>query len=163
MFDQLFRYPGVVRRHRDGPLAHERATYLASLATRGSAPGTLLKYARYCLAIAHVVQPTPRDRSFSTSEIDILARQWAAGRVQHRRAAAPRWPHQHFRAIATEFLKWLGRWTPPLKASRPYAREVEDFVTTEQRDRLRSPSTCHIYRWQIERFLTYLMQTNREL
>ena len=34
MFDQMFRYPGVVRRHRDGPLAHERATYLASLATR---------------------------------------------------------------------------------------------------------------------------------
>ena len=87
MFDQLFRYPGVVRRHRDGPLAHERATYLASLATRGIAPETLLKYARYCLAVAHVVQPTPRDRSFTTSEIDLLASQWAAGRVQHRRAA----------------------------------------------------------------------------
>jgi hypothetical protein len=43
MFDQLFRYPGVLRRHRDGPFAHERATYLASLATRRSAPGTLLK------------------------------------------------------------------------------------------------------------------------
>jgi integrase/recombinase XerD len=163
MFDQLFRYPGVIRRHRDGPLAHERATYLASLATRGSAPGTLLKYARYCLAVAHVVQPTPRDRSFTTSEIDVLATQWAAGRVQHRWAAAPRWPHQHFHAIATEFLKWLGRWTPPPTVARPYAREVEDFVTTEQRDRLRSPSTCRIYRWQIERFLSYLTQTNREL
>ena len=55
MFDQLFRYPGVVRRHRDGPLAHERATYLASLAARGIAAETLLKYARFCLAVAHVV------------------------------------------------------------------------------------------------------------
>ncbi len=163
MFDQLFRYPGVVRRHRDGPLAHERATYLASLATRGSAPGTLLKCARYCLAVAHLVQPTPRDRSFTTSEIDLLAGQWAAGRVQHRRAATPHWPHQHFRAIATEFLKSLGRWTPPPPASRPYAREVEDFVTAEQRDRLHSPSTCRIRRWQIERFLSYLTQTNGEL
>src|SRR2546427_34225 len=42
MFDQLFRYPAVVRRHRDGPLAHERATYLVGLANRGSATGTLL-------------------------------------------------------------------------------------------------------------------------
>jgi len=163
MFDQLFRYPGVVRRHRDGPLAHERTTYLASLATRGSAPGTLLKCARYCLAVAHVVQPTPRDRSFTTSEVDLLASQWAAGRVQHRRAATPHWPHQQFRAIATEFLKSLGRWTLPPTASRPYAREVEDFVTAEQRDRLRSPSTCRICRWQIERFLSYLTQTNGEL
>ncbi len=162
MFDQLFRYPGVLRRHRDGPLAHERATYLASLAARGSAPGTLLRHARYCLAIAHVVQRTPRDRSFTTSEIDLLAGQWAADRVQHRRAAAPRWPHEHFRAIATEFLKLVGRWTPPPTATRPYAREVDDFLTAE-RDRLRSLSTCRNLRWQIERFLSYLTQTNREL
>ena len=82
MFDQLFRYPGVVRRHRDGPLADERATYLGSLATRGIAPETLLKYARFCLAVAHVVEVMPRGRSFTTCEIDRLAREWAVGRVQ---------------------------------------------------------------------------------
>jgi hypothetical protein len=162
MFDQLFRYPGVVRRHLDGPLAHERAAYLASLATRGIAHQTLLKYARYCLAVAHVVQPTPRDRVFTTAEIELLARTWAAGRVQHRRAAAPRWPQQHFRAIATEFLHWLGRWTPPPTAPRPHAREVDDFVAAE-RDRLRSPSTCRIRRWQTGRSLSYLTQTNGTL
>ena len=70
MFDQLFHYPGVVRRHRDGPLAFERVTYLTSLATRGIAPETLLKYARYCLAIAYAVEAMPRDRSFTGSEID---------------------------------------------------------------------------------------------
>jgi len=162
MFDHLFRYPGVVRRHRDGPFAHERATYLASLATRGIAPETLLQYARYCLAVAHVVQSTPRDRMFTTAEVEGLAKTWAADRVQHRRAAAPYWPHQHFRAIAVELLKWLGRWTPPPKALRPYAREVDDFVVAE-RDRLRSPSTCRIRQWQIERFLSYLTQTNGTL
>jgi integrase/recombinase XerD len=163
MFDQLFRYPGVVRRHRDGPLAHERATYLASLATRGIAPETLLKYARFCLAVAHVMQPMPCDRSFTTFEIDRLASEWAVGRVQQRRAAAPHWPHQQFRAIATEFLKALGRWTPSPTVARRYAREVEDFVTAEQRDRGRSLSTCRNRRWQIERFLSYLTQTNSEL
>ena len=164
MFDQLFRYPAVVRRHRDGPLAQERATYLASLADRGIGPETLLKYARYGLAIAHVVQATPRDRSFTTSEIDVLARTWATGRVEGRHAATPRWPHEHFRAIATEFLKALGRWTPPpAKTAHPYVREVDDFVTAEQRDRLHAPSTCRIRRWHVERFLSYLAQTNGAL
>ena len=50
MFDTLFRYPAVLRRHRDGPFATERAAYLAGLAARGHAPGTVLKCARYCLA-----------------------------------------------------------------------------------------------------------------
>jgi integrase/recombinase XerD len=163
MFDQLFQYPGVVRRHRDGPLASERVTYLTSLATRGIAPETLLKYARYCLAIAYALEAMPHDRSFTASEIDVLARTWAEDRVERRRAAAPRWPQEHFRAIATEFLKSVGRWTPPPRTIRPYAREVDDFVTAEQRERLRSVSTCHIRRWHVERFLSYLIQTHGEL
>lgn len=47
--------------------------------------------------------------------------------------------------------------------AHPYAGELEHFVTAEQRDRLRSPSTCRSRRWQIERFLSYLTQTNCEL
>ena len=113
MFDTLFRYPAVRRRHLDGPLVTERAAYLAGLAAREYAPGTLLKCARYCLAIAHQLHATPHDRSFTTSEIDVLAGAWAAGRVEARHAATPRWPQEHFRAIATEFLKSLSRWTPP--------------------------------------------------
>jgi integrase/recombinase XerD len=163
LFDQLFRYPAVVRRHHDGPLATERAAYLASLAAQGSAPGTVLKCARYCLAIAHVLQGMPHDQSFTTADIDVLAAVWAAGRVEDRYAAATQWPHQHFRAIATDFLKSLGRWTPAPVAARPYERQVDDFVTAEQQDRLRSASTCRNRRWHIERFLSYLAQRNCEL
>jgi site-specific recombinase XerD len=152
-----------VRRHHDGPLATERAAYLASLAAQGSAPGTLLKCARYCLAIAHVLQTVPQDRSFTTAEVDALADMWAAGRVAGRRAATLRWPHQHFRTIATGFLKSVGRWTPPPIPSHPYERQVDDFVTAEKEERLRSASTCRNRRWQIERFLSYLLQRNCEL
>jgi len=163
LFDQLFRYPATVRRHHDGPLATERAAYLASLAAQGSAPGTFLKCARYCLAIAQMLQTMPHDQSFTTADIDALAGIWAAGRVEGRHAVAPRWPHRHFRAIATGFLKSLGRWTPPPVASHPYQRQVDDFVTAAQQDQLRSASTCRIRRWQIERFLSYLVQRNCEL
>ena len=161
MVDQLFRYSAVVRRHRDGPFADERATYLAGLANRGSATETLRKYARYCLAIAHVVvQATPPNQSVTASAIDGLASDWAAARVHDRRAAAPRRTLCEFRAIATTFLKSLGRLTPPQTAC-PHARELEDFVA-EPRDQLRSSTTCHVRRWQIERFLSYLGQTNCE-
>jgi integrase/recombinase XerD len=163
MFDTLFRYPAVLRRHRDGPLATERAAYLAGLAARGHAPGTVLKCARYCLAIAHQLQTSPHDQSFTTADIDRLASVWAAGRVAGQHAAAPQWPHVHFRAIATDFLKTLGRWTPPPAVARLYEREVDDFVVTEQRDRLRSPCTCRNRRWHVERFLAYLTQTHGEL
>lgn len=165
MFDHLFRHPAALRRHREGPLAHERATYLTRLATQGSAFETLRRRAWCCLAIAQMVQASPPDRSFTTSGIDVLIREWSAGRVRHRRAAAPRrfQLHQQFRAIATEFLQSLGRWTPPPTWSRPYACEVEEFLATGQRDRLRSPATCRNHRWQIERFLSYLAQTTCEL
>ncbi len=43
MFETLFSYPAVLRRHRDGPLAAERAAYLEGLATQGTARGTLLR------------------------------------------------------------------------------------------------------------------------
>src|SRR5216684_5909256 len=91
MFDQLFRSPAVLRRHRDGPLAQERVAFLTRLAIQGSPTSTLLKCARYGLAIAHVLQARPPDQVFTTSEIDGLARAWAVDRVQHRRAVGPRW------------------------------------------------------------------------
>ena len=165
MFEQLFRHPAALRRHREGPLANERASYLASLASHGSAFETLRRRAPCCLAVAQIVDASPPDRVFTTSEIDALISAWGAGHVRCRRAAAPRESarYQQFRAIATEFLKSLGRWTPPAQTSRPYAREVDAFLASEERDRLRSPITCRNHRWQIERFLSYLTRTGCEL
>jgi hypothetical protein len=52
MFETLFTYPGVLRRHWEGPLAAERAAYLSELADRGMAHGTILCKSSYCLCIA---------------------------------------------------------------------------------------------------------------
>ena len=112
-----------------------------------------------------MVEASPPDRVFTTSGIDALITAWGAGHVRCRRATAPRESrrHQQIRAIATEFLKSVGRWTPPPTTSRSYAREVDAFLTSELRDHLRSPITCRNHRWQIERFLSYLTQTTCEL
>lgn len=165
MFAQLFRRPATLRRHREGPLAAERARYLTSLAAHGSAFETLRRRAPCCLAVAQMLEASPPGRVFTTSEVDALINAWGAGRVYHRRAMAPRASprHQQFRAVALEFLQSVGRWTPPSMPSRPYAREVEAFLASEERDRRRSPVTCRNHRWQIERLLSYLARIPCEL
>lgn len=164
MFDTLFRYGAVVRRHREGPLATERTAYLAHLAARGSPVGTLLHRARYCLAVAHALESLPPSRALTDAEITTLARSWAAGRVEGKRALTPRWPYENFRTAATEFLKAVGRWMPPHPAQPPFCqREVDDFVASQERDRLLSPVTCRHRRWHVERFLAYLQQRGCEL
>ena len=52
MFETLFTYPRVLRRHREGPLAEERAAYLSELAAQCVAPATLIKQAPCCLRVA---------------------------------------------------------------------------------------------------------------
>ena len=78
MFETLFTYPGVLRRHREGPLAAECAAYLSELADRGMAHGTILRQSSYCLCIALALQRWPPDRCFDEAEVELLAEEWAA-------------------------------------------------------------------------------------
>ena len=57
MFEMLFTYPGVLRRHREGPLAEERAACLDQCV----APATLIKQARCCLRVAVELAHWPPD------------------------------------------------------------------------------------------------------
>ena len=52
MFETLFTYPRVLRRHREAPLSEEPAAYLSELAAQSVAPATLIKQARCCLRVA---------------------------------------------------------------------------------------------------------------
>jgi hypothetical protein len=52
MFDKLFKYAGVLARHRDDPLSDARESYLSHRADEGTAPNTLLCAARKVLVIA---------------------------------------------------------------------------------------------------------------
>ena len=69
MFETLFTYSRVLRRHREGPLAEERAAYLAVLAAHSVAPATLLKQARCCLRVAVELERWPADHCFDIDEV----------------------------------------------------------------------------------------------
>ena len=69
MFETLFSYPRVLRRHREGPLAEERAAYLTELTARCVAPATLIKKARCCLRVAVELERWPADHCFDVAEV----------------------------------------------------------------------------------------------
>jgi hypothetical protein len=155
MFEKIFSYPGVLRRHREGPLASERLEYLKYLNDRGAALGTLLRQARYCLCVAREIQHWPRDHRFSDADLEAIAASWAAGRVAQRRAAAPRWPKEQFCSVACNFLDRLGRLAhDPDPPPGPYEAWVEDFIEVECQGRGLALATRQNRRWHIRQFLS---------
>lgn len=159
MFETLFKYPAVLRRHREGPLSLERATYLSGLEALGMARKTILRRASYCLCVAVELQRWPADRRFDEVEVDALARAWAAARVTSGRASSPRWPREYFRFAAMDLLRSLGRLRlAPSRAPGRYDRELTEFIATRREGPWRSEKTCQSARWQITKFLDHLEQ-----
>jgi len=164
MFEEIFSYPAVLRRHREGPLASERREYLQYLSDRGVASGTLLRQARYCLCIARELQRWPREHFFNAADLETIAAAWAAGRVAQRRATAPRWPQEQFHSVACSFLERLGRLAhkqgpPPSR----YDAWLEDFLEVECQGRGLALATRKSRHWHIRRFLFYLDQQGYSL
>ena len=160
MFEDLFSYPAVLRRHREGPLAQERATYLASIASRGLASETVLRKAREVLCIAQKMEKWPNNHGFTAEEIDTIASSWAATQVEQGKARAMRWPREHFRQVALEFLASVGRLVPrPVPPKIRDEDRLEDFIMHQRQERGSSIATCGNWRWQIRKFLQHLDQS----
>jgi site-specific recombinase XerD len=159
MFETLFTYPAVLARHRDGPLARERASYLEVLGAQGMAHETLLWRARYALCVAREIAGWRADHLFAERDIDEIAIAWATKRVAGGRAESRRWPEELFRFAATDFLRSIGRLAsaPPATPGR-YDREIEDFVAVQHEGRWPSEATCRAGRWQVGRFVMHLEQ-----
>ena len=153
MFETLFTYPRVLRRHLEGPLAEERAAYLTDLDARGVAPATLVKQARSCLRVAVELERWPAGHCFDDGEVREMASRYAA----RCRAASSRNAEGHFRATATDLLQRLGRLRPPRpRLPLRYEAMVRGFIA-EQRDRSwLSDATCRSARWQIATFLAHI-------
>jgi site-specific recombinase XerD len=159
MFETLFTYPGVLRRHREGPLAAERAAYLSHLVAQGAALGTLLRRASYCLCVAVELQRWPPNHRFDEDEVAQLAEAWAGQRAACGRASSPRWPKEHLRFATMDFLRSLERLrVAHAPAPGRYDAELTDFLRAQQDGRWLSEATCQSGRWQIARFLAYMEQ-----
>ena len=66
MFDQLFKRPHAVARHRNGPMLEERLAFLTHLAEQGYSRCTLQDSARDLLAIAQMLGVASRRQKIMT-------------------------------------------------------------------------------------------------
>lgn len=165
MFETLYSRPGVLRRHREAPLVTEREGYLKELAAQGLAHETLLRRARYVRCIAVELGREPPDQSFTLSEIRTLAWEWAVRRRGGKRPTRPRGAAENFRAVATDFLRSIGRLrsVPPAEGLREFDSILDEFVAVQREFGWQAEATCRAGRWQIQRFLAYLKQRSVDL
>jgi site-specific recombinase XerD len=128
------------------------------------ARGTVLRRSSYCLCVAVELQRWPPNHCFEEDEVEALAVSWAAGRCACGKASSPRWPTEHFRFAALDFLRSLGRLcaAPGPEAGR-YDAELAEFIASQGEGRWQSEATCRSARWHITRFFAYLEQCGMAL
>lgn len=165
MFEELYFHPGVIRRHREAPLAAEREAYLKQSAARGVSQNTLLRQARYVRCVAVELQAVSPGQSFTPSEVRIRARNWASRRSGGNQAPNPRGAMENFRCVATDFLRSLGslRSDQPAEDLGEFEARLDEFVSAQQERRWQSEATRQAGRWQIRRFLVYLKRRHLDL
>ncbi len=163
MFEKLFSYPAVLRRHRTGPFAAEREAFIDMLNAKGMAQGTLLRTARYCRCLSDGINSWPAEQCFDAGQIETLIALWATNQVVSGRASAPKWPVANARFVTTEFLRFIGRLcSPPSMPPGKYESLLVDLIAAKQ-DRWCSPATLNNVKWQINHFLVYMEKQKIEL
>lgn len=162
IFETLYSYPRVLRRHCEGPLAAERAAFIEALAARGVTRETQLRECRYCLCVAREIDRRPPGRLFDRNDVRTMAEDWAERRVAAGRAATLRWARDQFRATAFNFLRSLRRLKPTASAEGvdlgEFDAAIEEFVASRRERHWQSEVTCRSGRWHIRRFLSDLKQ-----
>jgi site-specific recombinase XerD len=154
MFASLFKYPAVVSRHREAPLASDRESYLVHRAKDGTSLATLRRIARELLVIVREMDLRPT--SISADAIESAAEHWARRQRRHGRAAKLRWSRQLFVQVAQDWLGFLGRLQEPVVEAACYASMIQDFTRFLRAERGLSAATIRNYSWYVEKFLGWL-------
>jgi hypothetical protein len=129
VFETLFKYPGVVARHRDGPCADLRERYLIHCAGQGLAQATLQHIANESLVIAGRLNLIG-DRQISIAEIETAADEWSRHQQRLQRAGCSKWSRDRFIQTAVSWIRFLGRLhSSELEVQQlPSADRVEEFA-----------------------------------
>lgn len=157
MFEQLFKAPYTLARHRQSPLAEQRHLYLTHLAELHLGLGVRRIIAEYLLHITDYLRLGERlgDR-IGPAEIAATAERWANRPGNFAEHPPSRTCRARFITHATGWLKFLGLWQPPVLPPRPCADRVAAFADYMRRERNLSPSTVASRCWIVQGFLDRL-------
>lgn len=152
MFEKLFKQHRTLYRHREGPLAPERESYLEHRAKEGAAPGTLVRIARELLVVTRELDLSS-GIPIAPEQVKVAADRWAHRQRRRRRCHKLHWSRDLLLQVATDWLRFIGRFRKPEVKPLPFATLMEDFATFMDRERGLSAATIRNYRWQIQQFL----------
>lgn len=154
MLESLFKYPAVLARHRNAPLFEERDRYLRHRAQQGCAHGTLLRIARELLLIVQRLD-MPSKSLVTAQQINVASERWARQQCRRGRAHSFRWPRELFVQVATDWLRFLGRFDEPTAKPPPFEEVIEEFCEWMSTERGLSSVTVHNYSWHLKEFLKW--------
>lgn len=155
MFEILFTYRAVQRRHQEGRAADERERFLSHCADQGMARTTLQRIAQQLLVIVDRIDVTD-GQTIGLPEIEALAARWAREQQRRHRAQGSRWSHQIFVQTATSWFRFLGRLNQPEPKPMPLADSLRDFVAYSTSERGLSPTTVRNRCWHVQQFVHWL-------
>lgn len=155
MFETLFKYPGVLARHRHGPFADLRERFLIHCADQKMANATLMRIARELLVVAGRIDLNS-ERPIGLAEIETAADAWSAYQKRRHRAHSAKWSRELFIQTTVPWLRFLKRFREAESQQRPYAQVVHDFESFMRNERGLSEATIHDRRWHVEKFLSWL-------
>jgi integrase/recombinase XerD len=153
MFEAYFTMPDAIRRHRSGPLARERESFLDYLSENGTLRPNLRIVAAYLLTIVAVLKLREL-RSVTLAEIDAAARRWrlhGRRRFGRKRGNCSAW---YFGWIARRWLRHEGRLVSPV-APQPFAGYLKDYLTAMTEERGLAAATIRGRRIRASHFLRW--------
>lgn len=159
MFELIFKAPYTVKRHREGPLADERARYLAQLAEGGVSLSGLRHAAFVLLGFAARVDFSG-NQTISQAQVDGAADDWIRRKkALENRSSEPYGPRERFLTVARAWLRFLGRWQPPPLPPQPYADLITDFALSMRQERGLAESTITLRCGFVRKFFDRLAST----
>lgn len=161
MFETLFKYPAVLSRHRDAPLASERESYLVHRQKDGTSVATLHRIARELLVIVREMDLQPA--TIGMDAIEVGAERWSRHQRRRGRAGQQRWSRTLFFQVARDWLKFLGRLSEAEVEAPSHISTLDDFSQFLHSERGLSPKTIENYSWYVAKFLGWLAAFERDL
>jgi site-specific recombinase XerD len=152
MFEQLFELPTAIARHREGPMAKERASHLAHLASCGASRSLLRQIEFYMLAAAKRMKLDGTTR-LSHEQIAAAAKSWAHRSQRKSYPGSITGPKDRFAFVLTAWFSFLGRLQQPAPTPQRFAAQVQDFEQCMRNERGLSEETIRAYCQIVRKFL----------
>lgn len=157
MFETLFSTDCALARHRNGPLATERARYLHHCADQGGTLNSLRKRARSILWVAEHMSPN----DFGMIDASRLREIVFGSALPTTSGLAPTTAASLLN-FARPWLKYLG-WWPKAEQSTPFSPALDNFVTWMRDERGLTQCTIDQWRYRTSKFLHWCKDTERNL